>query len=159
MLQQAGDCLRGAFDEGRGRSDFVALLARSYSRLGDYAATAKLLDSVRITIWEGAREAHDLFEEAHLALGDEHLKAGRPAEALAEFNRALEYPENLATGKLENAREAHIQYPSRQRPGGPGPQGRSQGGLAPGRGGACLPQGRGRGSPPEAAAALQEAAK
>ncbi len=110
FIVQAGDCLRGAFEEGKGRSDFVALLARSYSRLGDWAATAKLLDSVRITIWEGAREAHDLFEEAHLALGDEHLKAGNAAAALAEFDRALEYPENLATGKLENAREAHIQY-------------------------------------------------
>lgn len=107
---QAGACLRGAFEEGQGRSDFVSLLARSYSRLGDHAATAKLLDSVRITIWEGAREAHDLFEEAHLALGDAHLKAGRPAEALAEFDRALEYPPNLATGRLENAREAHIHY-------------------------------------------------
>jgi tetratricopeptide (TPR) repeat protein len=110
LTVQASACLRGAFEEGQGRSDFVSLLARSYNRLGDHATTAKLLDSVRITIWEGAREAHDLFEEAHLALGDEHLKAGRPAEALAEFNRALEYPSNLATGRLENAREAHIQF-------------------------------------------------
>jgi tetratricopeptide (TPR) repeat protein len=108
LTVQAGACLRGAFEEGQGRSDFVSLLARSYSRLGDHAATAKLLDSVRITIWEGAHEAHDLFEEAHLALGDEHLKAGRAAEALAEFDRALEYPPNLATGRLENAREGHI---------------------------------------------------
>ncbi len=29
---------------------------------------------------------------------------------LREFNRALEYPANLATGKLENAREAHIHF-------------------------------------------------
>lgn len=107
---QARDRLQGAFAEGKGRSDFVALLARSHSRLGDYSATARLLDSVRITIWEGAREAHDLFEEAHLALGDEHFRAGRFAEALAEFNRALEYPANLATGRLENAREAHIHW-------------------------------------------------
>jgi tetratricopeptide (TPR) repeat protein len=105
---QARDRLQGAFEEGKGRSDFVALLARAHSRLGDYAATARLLDSVRITIWEGAREAHDLFEEAHLAQGDAHLRAGCAAEALAEFNRALEYPPNLATGRLENAREAHI---------------------------------------------------
>ncbi|MBE7499226.1 MAG: DUF5107 domain-containing protein [Verrucomicrobiales bacterium] len=110
LIVLARDRLQAAFEEGKGRSDFVALLARAYSRLGDYAATARLLDSVRITIWEGAREAHDLFEEAHLALGDAHLAAGRAAEALAEFNRALEYPENLATGKLENAREAHIHY-------------------------------------------------
>ena len=110
LILQARDRLQGGFEEGKGRSDFVALLARSYSRLGDHAATARLLDSVRITIWEGAREAHDLFEEAHLALGDEHWTSGLAAAALVEFNRALEYPENLATGRLENTREAHIQY-------------------------------------------------
>ncbi len=110
LTEEAQARLKGAFEEGKGRSDFVALLARSYTRLGNHAETARLLDSVRITIWEGAHEAHDLFEEAHLALGDAHLAAGRPADALAEFNRALEYPKNLATGKLENVREAHIHY-------------------------------------------------
>jgi tetratricopeptide (TPR) repeat protein len=65
---------------------------------------------VRVTVWEGAREVHDLFEEAHVALGQARMEAGRAAEALVEFNRALEYPENLATGKLENAREALIHY-------------------------------------------------
>jgi tetratricopeptide (TPR) repeat protein len=106
----ARQVLRGAFEGGKGRSDFVALLARAHTRLGDYAETARLLDSVRITIWEGAREAHDLFEEAHLTLGRGHLAAGRATQALAEFNRALEYPANLATGKLESAREAHIHF-------------------------------------------------
>lgn len=104
------DLLLGALEAGRGRSDFVALLARAHSRLGEHALTARLLDSVRITIWEGAREVHDLFEEAHLELGKAHLEAGRAEEALAEFDRALEYPENLATGRLEGAREAHIHY-------------------------------------------------
>lgn len=110
LTVQAREALSASFEEGRGRSDFVALLARAHSRLGDYAATARLLDTVRITIWEGAREAHDLFEAAHLALGDEHFAAGRSREALAEFDRALEYPENLATGRLENTREAHLHY-------------------------------------------------
>ncbi len=109
LVTEARDKLQGAFEEGKGRSDFVALLARSLTRLGDPAATARLLDSVRITIWEGAREAHDLFEAAHLALGDQQLASGHAAEALAQFDRALEYPKNLATGKLENTREAHIQ--------------------------------------------------
>jgi tetratricopeptide (TPR) repeat protein len=110
LTTEARDRLQGAFEEGKGRSDFVALLARSHSRLGDHAATAKLLDSVRITIWEGAHEAHDLFEEAHLVLGDAQLRTGYPAEALAEFNRALEYPQNLATGRLENTCDAHIHF-------------------------------------------------
>jgi tetratricopeptide (TPR) repeat protein len=110
LCTQARDTLKAAFAEGKGRSDFVALLGRAQNRLGDYANTAQMLDSARVTVWEGAHEVHDLFEDAHLALGEAHLKAGRAAEALAEFNRALEYPENLATGKLENAREAHIHY-------------------------------------------------
>jgi len=38
------------------------------------------------------------------------LKGGHPAEALVEFNRALEYPKNLATGRLENTCDAHIHY-------------------------------------------------
>jgi len=110
LATEARDRLQAAFAAGKGRSDFVALLARAHNRLGEFADTARLLDRVRVTIWEGAREVHDLFEQAHLALGEAHLRAGRAAEALAEFDRALEYPENLATGRLESAREAHIHY-------------------------------------------------
>jgi tetratricopeptide (TPR) repeat protein len=110
LTTQARDLLRNAFEAGQGRSDFVALLARAQNRLGDYAASAAMLDHVRVTIWEGAHEVHDLFVQAHMALGETCLSEGRPADALREFNRALEYPENLATGRLENAREAHIQY-------------------------------------------------
>lgn len=110
LWEEMVNVLKPAFDEGRTRSDYVTLLARAQNRLGRYAETGRLLDTVRVTIWEGGREAHDLFEEAHLALGQEHLAAGRAREALAEFNRALEYPENLATGKLENTKEAHIHY-------------------------------------------------
>jgi tetratricopeptide (TPR) repeat protein len=109
-ITRVRDTLRKSFVAGQGRSDFVALLARAHNRLGEFAETAKLLDAVRITIWEGAREAHDLFEEAHLALGSAHLAAGQNREALAEFNRALEYPANLATGKLEHTSEVHIHY-------------------------------------------------
>lgn len=108
LWSRARDTLNAAFSAGKSRSDFVCLLGRTWNRLGDYAATARMLDSVRITVWEGSREAHNLFEEAHLALGREHLAASRPAEALKEFDRALEYPENLAIGRLENAREGHI---------------------------------------------------
>jgi tetratricopeptide (TPR) repeat protein len=110
LATEARDRLNAAFAEGKGRSDFVALLARAQIRLDEFAETARMLDRVRVTIWEGAHEVHDLFVQSHLALGEAHLKAGRAAEALAEFNRALEYPENLATGKLENAREAHINF-------------------------------------------------
>jgi tetratricopeptide (TPR) repeat protein len=110
LLARARDTLKAAFPQGKGRSDFVSLLGRAQNRLGEYAATARMLDQVRVTVWEGSREVHDLFEDAHLALGEAQLKAGRAADALTELNRALEYPENLATGKLENDRQAHIHY-------------------------------------------------
>jgi len=110
LLVQARDRLEAALDTGKGRSDFVTLLGRTQNRLGDFAQTARMLDGARVTVWEGGHEVHDLFEQAHLALARAQLEAGHAAEALAEFDRALEYPENLATGKLENAPEAHIQY-------------------------------------------------
>lgn len=110
LVTEARNRLEGAFAEGKGRSDFVALLARAQIRLEDFAATMRLLDSVRVTVWEGGHEVHDLFVQSHLALGEAQLKTGQAAEALAEFNRALDYPANLATGKLEGAREAHIHY-------------------------------------------------
>ena len=110
MLSRARDTLKTAFDSGRIRSDYVGLLARAQNRLGEYEPTARMLDSVRVTVWEGSHEVHDLFEEAHVELGKASMSAGKAAEALREFDRALEYPQNLATGKLENAREAHIQY-------------------------------------------------
>jgi len=111
LATEARGRLSGAFAQGKGRSDFVALLARAQMQLGDYAAAAKMLDTVRVTVWEGGHEVHDLYVQAHLSIGEADLKAGRATEALAQFDRALEYPANLATGRLENAREAHIHYP------------------------------------------------
>jgi tetratricopeptide (TPR) repeat protein len=110
LATEARDRLQPAFAEGKSRSDFVALLARARMQLDDNAGTAQMLDAVRVTVWEGSHEVHDLFVRSHMALGEANLKAGRADLALAEFNRALEYPANLATGKLENAREAHIHY-------------------------------------------------
>ena len=110
LFTEARDRLHSAFGAGKGRSDFVALLARTHNSLGEFTESVRMLDSVRVTVWEGSHEVHDLFAEAHLALGEAHLKAGRAAEALAEFDRALDYPENLATGRTEEAREADVQY-------------------------------------------------
>jgi tetratricopeptide (TPR) repeat protein len=108
LWTQAQRTLQAAFPAGKSRSDYVCLLARCDNRLGKYADTAQLLDAVRITVWEGSHEAHDLFEEAHLALGNAELQAGHPAQALKEFDRALEYPENLAIGRLEKAHDGYI---------------------------------------------------
>jgi tetratricopeptide (TPR) repeat protein len=108
LWTQARDILQAALASGKSRSDFVCLLARAQNRLENFTETAHLLDTVRITVWEGSHEAHDLFEEAHLGLGRAQLKAEKPEQALAEFDRALEYPENLAIGRLENSRDAHI---------------------------------------------------
>jgi tetratricopeptide (TPR) repeat protein len=108
LWTQARETLQAAFNAGKSRSDYVCLLARCGNRLGQFADTARLLDAVRITVWEGSHEAHDLFEEAHVGLGKADLQAGHPDQALKQFDRALEYPENLAIGRLEKAHDGHI---------------------------------------------------
>jgi len=92
------------------RADIVEMLARLHNRLDEPEKTAALLDRIRVTSWEGAQGLHDEFKAAHLALGKRHLEAGRSSEAVEEFRRSLEYPENLGIGRRAGAREADLYY-------------------------------------------------
>ena len=52
-----------------------------------------MLDQVRVTVWEGAHDVHDLFVEAHLAVGEADLKNGHAAEArLPEQQAGVQRP-------------------------------------------------------------------
>jgi len=53
---------------------------------------------------EGAESIRDVYADAHLLRGLEHLRAKRPAEALVEFQKASEYPENLAVARPRHDR-------------------------------------------------------
>ena len=129
LLAQARDTLKSAFASGKTRADFVALLGRAQNRLGEFDQTARMLDSVRVTVWEGSREVHDLFQDAHLELGKAQLAANRPADALREFNRALDTRESRHGQTRERSRGPHP-ISARQRTFRPGKEGRGSGSLA-----------------------------
>ncbi len=94
------------------RDDVLARQAMLQVQTGDYDGALKLLASRKFFIWEGASiSAHDWYVDAHLLRGHRFLEAGRPAEALKDYEAALEYPENLGIGKpLHDERELVIEY-------------------------------------------------
>jgi tetratricopeptide (TPR) repeat protein len=79
---------------------------------GQYDEALKLLAGRTFYIWEGAvANPHDSFVDAHLLRGHKLLKAAKPAEALKDYEAALEYPENLGIGKpYRGDRSAVIYY-------------------------------------------------
>ncbi|MFB3785294.1 MAG: DUF5107 domain-containing protein [bacterium] len=60
---------------------------------------------------EGNEEIHDIYADAHLLKGLQEMKGGRNAEALAHFQKASEYPENLSVGRPQNdPRASQVAY-------------------------------------------------
>ena len=67
--------------------------------------------SRRFHPWEGGEgSVSDQYERAHLTLGREALEAGRAEEALAHFEQARTFPENLGEGRFPTTSLAHIDY-------------------------------------------------
>ncbi len=80
-------------------------------RTGRYDRAIALLEGHTFNVWEGGRDVHGLWEDAHLLRGEERLRTGRAAGALADFEAALEYPKNLRVGvPMSGAGSAEIFY-------------------------------------------------
>jgi tetratricopeptide (TPR) repeat protein len=61
--------------------------------------------------WEGSSQIHNVYVDACLAHGQQLAAQKQPREALAAYQTALEYPENLEVGRARRApRTAQIQY-------------------------------------------------
>ncbi len=69
---------------------------------GKYAQAIEYLETGYFHAQEGRDEIHDIFVDAHLLEGLRLLKAHQAGEALAHFERAAEYPENLSVGRPKN---------------------------------------------------------
>ena len=67
--------------------------------LGQYDRAIADLEKINFHVREGGDETHEIYADAHLLRGVAELKAGRAKEALADFQKAGEYPENLSVGK------------------------------------------------------------
>jgi tetratricopeptide (TPR) repeat protein len=78
---------------------------------GRYDRAIEILRSHHFRRWEGVANVHGALVDAHLLRGMDHQKAGRTKDAMADFEAALEYPENLETARpYHGGREPQIFY-------------------------------------------------
>jgi len=82
-----------------------------YNLMGQPESALNLLLSRRFHPWEGGEGmVSGQYATAHFLMGRTALEAGHAAEALAHFEAAQNYPENLGEGKFWATPEAHLQY-------------------------------------------------
>ena len=88
------------------RSDSLlrALMVQVLAR--DYSTAIAMLDANEFLVAEGGGRVHGVFVDAHLLRGLTRLERGEALEALADFERASEYPENLSVARPSNDRRA-----------------------------------------------------
>lgn len=92
------------------RYDIVLWLAEAYCAEARYDECIDLLATARFSNWEGVTKPHDIFVGALLARGRLHFEAERLEDALADFQRALTYPENLEVGMRYRRTDAEVCY-------------------------------------------------
>ena len=87
--------------------EYITLLNQS----GEWQAALDYLFSRRFSPWEGGEGLVSAqFVFAHRALGQSALIAGKPADALAHFEAARVYPQNLGEGKHVLTLERDLDY-------------------------------------------------
>jgi tetratricopeptide (TPR) repeat protein len=59
----------------------------------------ELLQTRHFHNWEGSSDLRTTYLDAYLTRGTQRLESGKPREALADFEAALQYPPNLEVGK------------------------------------------------------------
>ena len=73
---------------------------------GRYDPALEYLANNHFHVWEGGGEIHDVYVDACLRRGVQHLTSGKLNKALKDFQAGSEYPENLSVGRPENDRRA-----------------------------------------------------
>ena len=92
------------------RYDIYLWLAQAYLDEERYDACVSLLAEARFSNWEGQTTPHDIFVAALMARGQVAFEEERYQEALADFERALTFPENLEVGARYELTDAHTRY-------------------------------------------------
>ncbi|MGQ9503674.1 MAG: carbohydrate-binding family 9-like protein [Thermogutta sp.] len=93
------------------RADIAVMLAQAYLDENRYDDCLRLLENTpHFTNWEGQDIVWRLFNRAHIMRGCQRLDGGDPRSALADFEAALTYPENLGVGRRDKPPEAAAQY-------------------------------------------------
>ncbi len=81
------------------RYDLALWQAKAYLDEGRNDDCVAFLRDSRFSNWEGVTTPRDIFVGALMARGKQHAEAGNHAGALADFEEALTYPENLGVGQ------------------------------------------------------------
>ena len=92
------------------RYDLILWLANAYVAEHRYDDCISLLSTERFSNWEGSSKPRDVFVSALMARGKAAFDAGQTESALADFQAALEYPENLGVGVRYARTDAEVQF-------------------------------------------------
>ncbi len=76
------------------------------TQLGRYDEAIVYMATHHFRRWEGLGNIHTTYVDAHLLRGLQHVEAGRYAEAIADYEDALEYPPNLEVARPYNGGRA-----------------------------------------------------
>ncbi len=92
------------------RDDALARELALQIQVGSYDQALEILGKHHFHIWEGARGVHDLYVDALLGRGEKNARAGRHAEALKDYQAALEFPFNLEVAPRPGQEFPRIRY-------------------------------------------------
>ncbi len=91
--------LRSAPPEVQDKWQVAAHMARALVELEQWDEALEMLEGHSFKPWEGERRMHNIYVEALLGRSRAAVGAGDLQAALADCERALQYPRNLATGR------------------------------------------------------------
>lgn len=98
-------------DVVKGRDDAMSRLVLLYVQTGRYDEAIEILTERHFHVWEGSRGLRDSYVDAYLLRGRRHLEEGEGENALADFEKALEFPFNLENAwPYRGGRLAQIYY-------------------------------------------------
>jgi len=78
--------------------------------LGDYQPALEIMTSERFIPLEMDQRFHEVYVQALMLRARDHIQAGQIEEAIQDYNRMLEYPENHGVGAPTTRAQAHIYY-------------------------------------------------
>jgi tetratricopeptide (TPR) repeat protein len=78
--------------------------------LGHYDEAIRLMEAEKFIPLEMDQSFHNTFVQAIMHRATDHLKAGLVEEAIQDYLKMLEYPENLGVGAPTTRGQAHIYY-------------------------------------------------
>ncbi len=92
--------------KGMRRSDIIIDLAQAYLDEGRYDESISLLMSTPYFVnWEGSSITWNIFSQSHIRKGIELFNQKKYKNALAHFEAAMTFPENLGVGKSSGTKE------------------------------------------------------